>query len=123
MKNVELYYNDDRTAYAVLISSGYGSGWSTCNSAYPEIAYDKEVIAWYFALTPKYIEQVSIRDTEANKFAQRLFKSLGYKDIYFGGLKPNMIKWIPVGSIWRVDEYDGFETIEFLDLREWNQFS
>ena len=123
MKNVELYYNDDRTAYAVLISSGYGSGWSTYNSTYPEIAYDKEVIAWYSTLTPKYIEQVSIRDTVANKFTQKFFNSLGYKDIYFGGLKPNMIKWIPVGSIWRVDEYDGFETVEFLDLRKWNQFS
>ena len=122
MKNVELYYNDDRSAYAVLISPGYGSGWSTDNYSFPEIAYDREVVAWYFSLSPGYIDEVKIRGTDANKYASSLFTSLGYNDIYFGGLQENMIRWIPIGTIWRIREYDGAEYIEYLDLREWNQF-
>lgn len=122
MKNVELYYNDDRSAYAVLISPGYGSGWFTDNCSYPEIAYDREIIAWYSSLSPEYIDEVKIRGTDANKYASSLFTSLGYNDIYFGGLKENMIRWIPIGSIWRIREYDGAEYIEYLDLKEWNQF-
>lgn len=81
MKNVELYYNDDRSAYAVLISPGYGNGWFTDNCSYPEIAYDREVIAWYSSLSSEYIKEVKIRGTDANKYASSLFTSLGYNHI------------------------------------------
>lgn len=33
-----------------------------------------------------------------------------------------MIRWIPVGTIWRIRDYDGAEYIEYLNLKEWNQF-
>ena len=42
---VDLYYNDDHSCYAVLVSHGFGAGWSSWNSE--EIAYDKRVIEWY----------------------------------------------------------------------------
>ena len=127
MKNVELYYNDDRSAYAVLISSGYGSGRSSWNSNYPELVYDRRVVEWYLEHEndEAYLENVSapynvitIEKKEANKF----FRGCGYNNIYYGGLKKGMIHWIPIGTIWRVKEYDGAECIETLELKEWYQF-
>ena len=39
---VEKYYNEDKTCIAVLVSRGWGAGWSTWNNK--EMAYDKRII-------------------------------------------------------------------------------
>lgn len=125
MKNVELYYNGDRSAYAILVSRGWGSGWSTANPEYPEIAYDKKVLEWYCRLTPEFFEKFKCDfngKNEEYKEARDFFDNLGYYDIYFGGFRNDMIRWIPVESIWRIEEYDGAERVEFFDLKGWNQF-
>ena len=128
MKNVELYYNDDRSAYAVLISPGWGSGWYTANPEYPEIAYDKRVVEWFLAHNDDYFNQISKSgfvgfDTKEYHDARKFFDELGYTEMYFGGVNKLVVKWIPIESIWRIDEYDGSERIEFFDLKGWNQFN
>lgn len=122
---VKLYYNEDHTAYAVLISPGWGSGWFTANPEYPEIAYDARVVEWYLAHdSPEYWANVGFLKTSSDAYLEtrKFFDNLGYTDLYFGGFKTGMLRWVPVDAIWRIEEYDGAERIEYLDLREWNQF-
>ena len=34
-----------------------------------------------------------------------------FKDVYCGGTNNLIIKWVPVGTRFRIDEYDGSESI------------
>lgn len=119
---MELYWNPQHTEYAVLISPGYGAGWSSWNQAHKEIAYDKRVIEWYLAHNNTlYAYDLSFSNSSdpINEEADAFFSSLGYEDIYFGGFSDNMLQWVPAGTPWRVHEYDGAESIEYLDMKEW----
>ena len=84
----------------VLISRGYGAGWSTWNE--PELATDKRVIkAFESGMTYEEMEEY--------------LKELGYKDVYMGGYGQCEIKEVPKGTYFRIDEYDGSEAIEILN--------
>ncbi len=108
---MELYWNDKHTCYAVLVSSGYGAGWSSWNQ--PELAYDKRVVEYYMTHSPL----MSREEVEA------AMKQFGYEDVYAGGWHKIHVEWVAANAIWRVDEYDGAEGIEYLNLENWNQFS
>ena len=108
---MNLYWNEKHTEFAVLISPGYGAGWSTWN--HDAMAYDKRVVEWFLSAAAK--------NTTANE-REKLFNEWGYDDVYFGGLDHLMLKWVPANAIWRVSEYDGSEEIEYFDEREWNCF-
>ncbi len=123
---MELDWNEEHTAYAVLISTGFGSGWSTANMEYPEIAYDKRVVEWYLEHSgEQFCSTISSdfkRKKEETLEAIEFFESLGYHGLYFGGYKPNMVKWVRAEAIWRVSEYDGSEIIEYFNPTYWNKF-
>ena len=89
---------------AVLYSPGYGAGWSTWNTDLPEILFD-----------PAIVELVEARKWEELES----FVTLKYPSIYTGGLKDLSIKWLPVGTQFRVTDYDGNETIETRDDIDW----
>jgi hypothetical protein len=42
-----------------------------------------------------------------------------YPDGYFGGVTDLKVKWIPVGTQFRIHEYDGSETLELKDVLPW----
>lgn len=87
---VELYEKDGKVA--VLVSGGYGAGWSTWGST--NLAYDKRIVEFYlahrddknFMLTIDkmgYIGRngnVLEHESEAHKEAVRFFKSIGYNE-------------------------------------------
>jgi hypothetical protein len=43
-----------------------------------------------------------------------------YPDTYCGGADDLVIEWLPVGTAFRVHEYDGSESIEIRDMMDWN---
>jgi hypothetical protein len=89
---------------AVLYSPGFGAGWFTWNTEHPEILFD-----------PAIVELV-----EAEKWEElRAFVILKYPDIYTGGLEDLMIRWIPQGTQFQVNDYDGNENIELRDQVDW----
>lgn len=117
---MELYWNPEHTAYAILISRGYGAGWSTW-STYPEIAYDRRVIEWYLEHNSfDFFAEVNRRNSTAEKEAEEFFNNLGYHDVYFGGLQKNMIEWIPSKTSWYLEEHDGAERLVLADSAVWN---
>lgn len=91
---------------AVLYSPGYGAGWSTWNNEYSdELMFDPGLV--------DLIESgAEIEKVEA-------YATLKWPDIYLGGLDGLTIEWVPQGTAFRVQEYDGAESIEIRDNIAW----
>jgi hypothetical protein len=83
---------------AVLYSPGYGAGWHTWGAPV-EMVFDPEIV--------KMVEEERFDDIEA------YVESLGL-DFYTGGSHDLKIKWIPEGTQFKINEYDGSESIEIL---------
>jgi len=82
---------------AVLVSPGYGAGWSSWNPDTVELLFD-----------PAIVELV-----EHNKWEELdVYVKLKYPGIYDGGMRDLEIEWLPVGTEFIIKEHDGAETIE-----------
>ena len=82
---------------AVLVSPGFGAGWSTW-ADHPEAAlYAPDVVAWIEAGKPAI-------DTDA------AFGKYGYT----GGLRDIEVEWLLLGTRFVVEEYDGAESLTIL---------
>ena len=90
---------------AVLVSPRYGAGWSTWNYDRPEILFDPEVV--------KMVEDGTDSETI------QLYCEAKYPDGYYGGADDLEIEWLAVGTAFRVNEYDGFESLEIKDIMDW----
>lgn len=124
---VERYYNEDKTAIAVLISNGYGAGWSTWNNEYEEpfqIAYDKRVVEfWMNHHDEEFIERISwstfdYDEDRCDNELEEFLNSIGYGGIFTGGYDGLGISWVPVGSRFEITEYDGSEGLYILDIND-----
>jgi hypothetical protein len=90
---------------AVLVSRGWGAGWSTWNYEYPEMLFDPE-----------------IADLVLNAAGEDDIVALAsskYPDAYLGGVDGLSVQWVPVGTKFRVDEYDGSESLDIMDEMNW----
>ena len=93
---------------AVVLSAGYGAGWGSWNYGV------HEVIMFH----PKIVQMVE-EGREMELTEEWLEKELGLKDVYTGGREGLYIEWVPEGTKFRIDEYDGAEriiTIDDLDM-------
>lgn len=88
---------------AVLYSPGYGAGWSTwAHGNFGNWAvFAPEVVEW--------VEQGKPGGTER---LEEIVKSIhGDTYVYCGGGMDLEIEWIPVGTKFKIDEYDGSESV------------
>ena len=89
---------------AVLYSPDYGSGWYTWNTNHPELLFD-----------PAIVQLV-----EEDKFDElKTYVTLKYPNIFDGGMDDLKVAWIPEGAMFRINEYDGDESIELKDDADW----
>ena len=113
---MEYYYNEDKTKIAVLVSHGFGAGWSTWNSA--DLAYERHAVEfWLEHHDPKFCREVYDDDSEAHALADECFNKYCDCDlpIYYGGYGDIDLEWVPCGTPFRITEYDGSERIETID--------
>jgi len=101
---------------AVLISRGYGAGWSTWNDDYPQMLFDPfiaQVISESTNDDPEYRITASVY--------QKLmtYCALKYPDAYLGGLADLVVVWLPRGEVFRVEDYDGSESIQTIEKTSW----
>jgi hypothetical protein len=89
---------------AVLYSPDYGAGWYTWNREYPEMIFDPTVVM--------FVEEGELDKVEA-------YATLKWPDAYLGGLRDLRIEWIPEGTAFKINEYDGNESIETRDGGQW----
>lgn len=100
---MEKYIKDGKVA--ILVSYGYGAGWSTWND--DEYAYDKRIVEKFMELCDKYNEnEYKLAFEEMSVF----MKSIGY-DGYLGGFDGLTVEWVEQGQPYRIDEYDGNESL------------
>ena len=95
---------------AVLVSPGFGAGWSTW-------AYRVEEDAPGFMMfDPTLVDMVersaSVEEIEAYVTAK-------HPGTYCGGADDLSIQWLPVGTAFRIHEYDGSESVEIRDDIQW----
>jgi hypothetical protein len=88
---------------AVLYSPGFGAGWYSWETE-PALLFDPEIVA-----------AVEADDQEAIHARAEQIKPGGY----FGGADQLTIEWLPVGTIFRIDEYDGSESVYTQSDYQW----
>lgn len=82
---------------AVIVSPGCGAGWSTWADDASVAVFAPDVVAWIEAGKPDVDEDGA-------------FAHYGY----LGGLDDAVIEWVPVGTHFCIDEYDGSESLTIL---------
>lgn len=94
---------------AVLVSPGYGAGWSTWSSEHAEfLLFDAGLVA--------LAERGASEDEVKGYINTVLGKELDHTGnecckVYTGGWDDVEINWVPVGEAFRIDEYDGYEEL------------
>lgn len=81
---------------AVLVSHGYGSGWYSWNG---------EQAMLFDPVLAEMLSGGASDDSIQNAANQR------YPNIYLGGLEGLTLHWVPEGERFRIEEYDGAETL------------
>ena len=79
---------------AVLYSPGFGAGWYTWNYDTPEILFDPAIV--------KFVEKEKWAELDT-------YVTLKYPEIYKGGMT----------DLFKVNEYDGSESIEYKENDHW----
>ena len=89
---------------AILYSPGYGAGWSTW-------CYNDDLIETLL-FHPLIVEKVE-SGLEREITTEWLVQQFGedFENVYCGGAGVLKIEWLPKGTAFRIDEYDGFETV------------
>ena len=90
---------------AVLVSPGFGAGWSSWNYRCPELLFDPEVV--------KMVEDGTGAETIV------MYCEAKYPEGYFGGADDLEVRWLPVGTCFRIHEYDGSESLEIKEDMHW----
>ena len=93
---------------AVIYSPGHGAGWYSWHRI-EELLFDPKLV--------DMIERGATED-EVEAYCEEHYQN-EHKSAYWGGVDDLVIKWIPEGSLFRIDEYDGAETIVLQDDDLW----
>ena len=88
---------------AVLVSPGYGAGWYTWHG-HEQLIYDPSIVEW--------VEQEALDKVLT-------YIELKYPDVYCGGLEDLEVNWVPTGARFRIDEYDGAESLVLETNEKW----
>jgi hypothetical protein len=90
---------------AVLYSPGYGAGWSTWSDSEnaEAMCMDERIVNAFLTGGPD----------AAAAAAKTLFP-----EQYTGGARDLTVRWLPVGTVFEIGEYDGSESIRVIDNAE-----
>lgn len=94
---------------AVLYSPGYGAGWSTW--AHDQVSRKEMLFD---------VSLVDLVESGAEYEKLEAYATLKWPDVYLGGLDGLRIVWLPVGSAFRIHEYDGAESVEIKEEIDWD---
>lgn len=101
MSTYERKYSECGNYVIILYSPGFGAGWSTWATQHAEqMLFDKRFVEAAIA---------GVKDIEP--LAKEIF---GEDYPYLGGWEQIRILWMPIGSKFIVEEYDGSESVKEL---------
>lgn len=91
---------------AVLYSPKYGAGWSTWNSEEAEaLLFDADIATAIL---------------EDNKELALSIANTKYPNAYKGGLVDLTVAWVDKGTVFEIDEYDGYESVRIISDAKFN---
>jgi hypothetical protein len=100
---IEKHIKDGKVA--VLYSPGYGAGWSTWNSEHAsDFAFNADLVSAFL---------------EGGSMALAIAAEKKFPDCYTGGARDVQIEWVPQGTAFRINEYDGNESIEYIGAQSY----
>ena len=103
-------YENDNGEIAVLITPSFGTGWSSSNPGCADwILFDPAIVE--IVLEFQKIEDKS----EMEKQIKQIIALRSYEYICDFGIKNLSVRWVPKGKPFRIHEYDGYETIVFVE--------
>jgi len=88
---------------AVLVSPGYGAGWYSWHSN-EQLLFDPSIVQW-------------IEEDDREKI--QAYLELRYPDETTIGLEDLVVEWVPVGARFRIEEYDGAESLVLESTQCW----
>jgi hypothetical protein len=91
---------------AVIISPGFGSGWSTSYPEYPDILWDPGLIQFLLS---------GYNDEELNTYV-----GLRWPDVSLDLIDELTVEWVQEGEQFYVHEYDGNEWIVTSSDENWH---
>ena len=89
---------------AVLYSPGFGAGWFTWHNI-ADLLFD-----------PKVVDMVMEKNSAETI---ELYCKTVYGDHYYGGACDLEIAWVPAGTEFIIDEYDGAEALTLKNETKW----
>jgi len=96
---------------AVVVSPGFGAGWSTWSYCGEEDYRD------FMLFDPTLVDMV---ERGASAETIETYVTSMHPGTYCGGADGLTIQWLTVGTAFRIHEYDGSESVEIRDDIEWN---
>lgn len=90
---------------AVLVSPGFGAGWSSWDHTYGDALIFDPMLAAYI--------------DEGKMSEAKTYVTMRFPEAYDGGVDDLVVHWVPVGTAFRIHEYDGSESIEIKDKMNW----
>jgi hypothetical protein len=94
---------------AVIVSPGFGAGWSTWAHNDEEI---RDFMLFDSVLVTMIERGLSVETIEE-------YVTNNYPGTYCGAADDLTIQWLPVGTAFRIHEYDGAESVEIRDDMDW----
>ena len=95
---------------AVVVSPGFGAGWSTWAFRGEEDYRD------FMLFDPTLVDMV---ERGASAETIETYVTSMHPGTYCGGADDLTIQWLPVGTAFRIHEYDGSESVEIRDDINW----
>jgi hypothetical protein len=105
---MEKRYKDSGYGYrdvAVLVSAGYGAGWSSWGMP-DEALFDPVIV--------DFVEENKVGTTEFDEYMEK-----EYEGAYLGGADGLYVRWVQEGKEFIIDEYDGAESLTLKDNFTW----
>lgn len=100
LKEIEKYKKDGLVA--VLYSPEFGAGWYSWNEHQPELLFHPKLVQW-------------VLDGKKDQ-VNAVLKEIGLpENIYVGGAKDLKIKWLEEGTLFMIEENDGYESVIIKD--------
>lgn len=101
MATVEVKKLERDGQVAVLVSPGYGAGWSTWATEFNEMMlFDADIVH-------------AVLDGDREKAARIATEKAG-EYVCVLGAEDLVVKWIDKGTAFRINEYDGAESLEII---------
>ena len=109
-------YRNEQGDLAVLVSNGYGAGWSTWETKEEDLCLFDPVLVKIVLELDRVGADYSVRK---DRISQYLDSNPRYKDVYRGGALELCVEWVPKGHYFTIREYDGSETLEIFSPINW----